>query len=157
MRGLGVSAPENVIIVLERLQVERRPPLGTVTVSGPFERDADDVDGCNHPPSAAPPLEAERLHLRRDVALREPVAARGGPAALEQVVGEEADVRAQERGRDRRGGRLLGGVRVTGDGGCGGDGEGGGASAGRGEQGETMDSALRAGSHGKGPEYPAGW
>jgi hypothetical protein len=53
-------------------------------------------------------LETERRHLRRDVARCDLEAARTGGPALEQVVGEELDVRA-DRVRGRRG--RIGGRR----------------------------------------------
>ena len=69
------------------------PALRAVSVSGLWLVTPTMSNGWNQVPSGGAGLQAERLHLRRDVALRQAVAARRRTASLEQVVRQEAHVR----------------------------------------------------------------
>ena len=71
----------------------RRGPSRVMPTSGTF---------WIQPPPGAPGSSPIASISRRDVLERELVAARRGPAALEQIRGEELRVRADQLGRDRR-------------------------------------------------------
>ena len=84
--------------VLEGLQVERAGrPCGRSRPRGRCDVMPDHVERLEPAAAGRAALEAQRLHLAGDVALGQRVAAAGRARALEQVVGQEADVRAQER------------------------------------------------------------
>ena len=68
----------------------------------------DDVERLEPAPVGRRRLQAERLHLGGDVGLGQLVAAAGGTAPLQQVVGQEAHVGAQQLRPDGLGGGLLG-------------------------------------------------
>src|SRR5205085_5934239 len=102
----------------------------------------------------------DRLHLRRDVGLRDAVAGSGGTTPADQVAREEADVAAQEVGGDRLRRRPLRGgeddrrhrgraPRGPGPGGAGLDrGGGGGGRDGAGGDGGHGQEGGDAESHG---------